>query len=217
MFSIFFLIECGQGLKYVAGKVATRSLHTQSLPLALLAMCLCPSYDSSNSIEAGGGAGNSATSGLVGDFHFSCVAPVPASVSMMLVMLLLLPAVVVILRQPHVHNQSMPGPVLPQGLFLKSVAYGAMTLFMCGYHVHEKAILVTILPLTVLLRPSCVRGAGVGFSSVLERERWHGLYLQVCAGGVTGLLPLLMNVEELALKGERAAGTGSRMIRFACD
>jgi hypothetical protein len=96
--------------------------------------------------------------------------------------------------------------VLPYGLFIKTVTYAAMSLFMFGYHVHEKAILVTLLPLTMILSPSNVsgtKGAGGGavFSNVLERERWHAVFLQVTAAGVVSLLPLLINPEEQALKG----------------
>lgn len=94
-------------------------------------------------------------------------------------------------------------PILPYGLFLKTVSYGAMTLFMFGYHVHEKAILVTLLPLTLLLSPSSIAEPGLGFGTNRERELWHAVFLQVAAGGVTALLPLLMRVEELALKGEK--------------
>jgi alpha-1,3-glucosyltransferase len=183
----------------VAGKLAVQSMQSQSLALSVVAFALCPSYDSTET-----GSLNASTSGLVGEFQFSCLASVPASLSMFLVVVMQLPAVVMILRQPHVHDKS-PGttPVLAQGLFLKSAAYAAVTLFMFGYHVHEKAILVALIPLTVLLRPSCVDGVvGPGFESVRERERWHAVYLQVAAGGVTALLPLLMNVEELALKGD---------------
>ena len=128
------------------------------------------------------------------------------------------------------HSVSKHTPILPLGLFLKTVAYGALTLFLFGYHVHEKAILVTLLPLTLLLSPSNTtttatattddktrakhrvysstasqdtgRDPGVGFGASRERELWHAVYLQVAAGGVTALLPLLMHVEELALKGE---------------
>ena len=93
-------------------------------------------------------------------------------------------------------------PALPCGLFFKTVSYAAMTFFIFGYHVHEKAILVTLLPLTMLLTPSITKESGLGFKSCRERELWHAVYMQVASGGIAALLPLLMNVEELALKGE---------------
>ena len=55
--------------------------------------------------EGTAGGLHAATSGLVGEFQFSCVPAVPAGVSMLLVVLLQLPAVVLLLRQPHCHAE----------------------------------------------------------------------------------------------------------------
>lgn len=204
--------------------MAVLSLRWHSPPLSLLSFLLCPAYDGYTPSDAAAGV-NAATSGLVGDFQFTCVPAVPAGVSMALVLLLLLPAIVLILLQPHHHDHSCSAledgdkdrgcsaftPVLQRGLFLKTVAYGAMTLFMFGYHVHEKAILVVLLPLTLLLQLAppgesndrrrdrdCERNR----DRDRERERWSVVYLQVAGGGVVGVLPLLMRPQELILKGK---------------
>jgi alpha-1,3-glucosyltransferase len=65
------------------------------------------------------------------------------------------------------------------------VAYCSFCTFMLSFHVHEKAILTAMIPLT-LLAPSCV-----------ELTR---LYLRTCAIGLLGLFPLLFQSGELLLK-----------------
>ena len=56
---------------------------------------------------------------------------------------------------------------------------------MLGYHVHEKAILTAIVPMT-LLAPYSRRAAR--------------LYIRMCTFGLFGILPLLFRPEELLLK-----------------
>ncbi len=61
----------------------------------------------------------------------------------------------------------------------------SMSSFMLGYHVHEKAILTAIIPMT-LLAPYSRRAAR--------------LYIRMCTFGLFGILPLLFRPEELLLK-----------------
>ena len=56
---------------------------------------------------------------------------------------------------------------------------------MLGYHVHEKAVMTAILPLTLLATGS---------------RHAARLYLRTCLFGFFGLLPLLFRVEELLFK-----------------
>lgn len=56
---------------------------------------------------------------------------------------------------------------------------------MVAYHVHEKAILTAIIPMTLLATSS---------------RRATRLYLRTCTFGLFGLLPLLFRPEELLLK-----------------
>jgi len=65
------------------------------------------------------------------------------------------------------------------------VVFSAMSNFMAGYHVHEKAIMTCIIPL--------------GFLAVTSRDAAR-LYLRLSALGHFGLLPLLFRSEELILK-----------------
>jgi alpha-1,3-glucosyltransferase len=64
-------------------------------------------------------------------------------------------------------------------------AYCSLSVFMLGYHVHEKAIMSTIIPLTVLSLES------------IDHAR---LYIRVCAFGHLGLLPLLFRPVESLFK-----------------
>ena len=57
--------------------------------------------------------------------------------------------------------------------------------FMLGYHVHEKAIMTAIIPLTLLATDS---------------PRNARLYIRICTFGLFGLLPLLFRPEELLCK-----------------
>ena len=56
---------------------------------------------------------------------------------------------------------------------------------MLAYHVHEKAIMTAIIPLTLLIPLS------------ISHAR---LYLRTCIFGIYGLFPLLYRVQELPLK-----------------
>jgi len=56
---------------------------------------------------------------------------------------------------------------------------------MLGYHVHEKAVMTAIVPLTLLATGS---------------RRAARLYFRTCLFGIFGLLPLLYRVQELPLK-----------------
>ena len=68
---------------------------------------------------------------------------------------------------------------------LHCTVFCAMTSFMLAYHVHEKAIMTAIIPLTLLASNSvdCAR-----------------LYLRISALGLLGLFPLLFRPIELPLK-----------------
>ena len=70
-------------------------------------------------------------------------------------------------------------------LLLHSIVYCSFATFMWAYHVHEKAILTAMVPLTLLATTS------------VDAAR---LYLRTCALGLFGLFPLLYQPAELTLK-----------------
>jgi len=65
-----------------------------------------------------------------------------------------------------------------KNLVLRHIVLNA---FMLGYHVHEKAILSTIIRLTLL--------------TLVSRNRAR-LYIYLCAFGQFGLLPLMFHIAE---------------------
>jgi alpha-1,3-glucosyltransferase len=69
--------------------------------------------------------------------------------------------------------------------FLYCIIYGALASFMLAYHVHEKAIMTAIIPLTMLVR---------------ESTETKLLYLRINALGLIGLFPVLFRPIELPLK-----------------
>lgn len=68
---------------------------------------------------------------------------------------------------------------------VQCVVFCAFSTFMLAYHVHEKAIMTSIVPLTLLAATS---------------EENARLYLRTCALGHFGLLPLLFRPVELPFK-----------------
>ncbi|KAL9180745.1 hypothetical protein ACHAXT_011198 [Thalassiosira profunda] len=69
--------------------------------------------------------------------------------------------------------------------FVAAVVFCSMSGFMLGYHVHEKAIMTAIIPLTLLTATHATTAR---------------FYIRLCAFGLFGLLPLLFRPEELLLK-----------------
>mmetsp|Transcript_599 Transcript_599/g.931 ORF Transcript_599/g.931 Transcript_599/m.931 type:complete len:603 (-) Transcript_599:178-1986(-) len=72
-----------------------------------------------------------------------------------------------------------------RSFFVTAVVFSSFSGFMLAYHVHEKAIMTAILPLTLLSTQS---------------RRHAQLYLRTSALGHFGLLPLLYQPAELGLK-----------------
>lgn len=73
----------------------------------------------------------------------------------------------------------------PGKFFIHAVVFCALSGFMLGYHVHEKAIMTAIIPLTLL---------------ATNTRQTARLFIRTCAFGIFGILPLLFRVEELPLK-----------------
>ena len=76
-----------------------------------------------------------------------------------------------------------------QGILL-SISYSALVSFLTAYHVHEKAVVTTLLPLTVWAVVAAEQDAGAALA----------LLTQTTAAAVLGLAPLLFRPVELCLK-----------------
>ena len=70
----------------------------------------------------------------------------------------------------------------------ESIVFVSLCAFMLAYHVHEKAILTALIPLTLLVEPS-------------PREEYHNvLFWYMTVWGLLGLFPLLFRQIELTFK-----------------
>jgi alpha-1,3-glucosyltransferase len=73
---------------------------------------------------------------------------------------------------------------------MQAIVYSSFCTFMLAYHVHEKAILTTLIPLTLL-----VNNTGNTNNNV-----YNFLFYQVALWGLLGLFPLFFEPVELAFK-----------------
>lgn len=80
----------------------------------------------------------SSTSGLVGDINHTFLPQISPAVTLFLTVLFILPAVYKLFR-------NVKNPIY----FLKSLVICSLTAFLFGWHVHEKAILMAIIPLSI--------------------------------------------------------------------
>eukprot|EP00536_Pseudo-nitzschia_multiseries_P012618 jgi/Psemu1/244741/estExt_Genewise1.C_4920032 len=71
---------------------------------------------------------------------------------------------------------------------IEAVVYVSFCAFMLAYHVHEKAILTTMIPLTLLVEPT-------------PRSEYHNLlFWHIATWGLLGIFPLLFRPIELTVK-----------------
>jgi hypothetical protein len=113
------------------------------------------------------------TGGVVGDMSFGLLPAVTPAFTAALTLLMMLPVLVDVWRRPH-----------PR-LFPQALAYCLLTGFMCGWHVHEKAI----LPVLALLAICAADSADAA-----------KLFLFASAVGHACLLPLLFTPAEAPVK-----------------
>ncbi|XP_066444351.1 dolichyl pyrophosphate Glc1Man9GlcNAc2 alpha-1,3-glucosyltransferase [Eleutherodactylus coqui] len=116
----------------------------------------------------------SMTGGLVQEFEHSVLPSVTPMATLICTLISILPSVLCLWFRPRG----------PQG-FLRCLILCALSSFMFGWHVHEKAILLAILPLSVLA-VSGVKDAGI--------------YFILTTAGHFSLFPLLFTPEELPIK-----------------
>jgi alpha-1,3-glucosyltransferase len=85
---------------------------------------------------------------------------------------------------------------------LLSFLFSALVSFQVGYHVHEKAIMTTLVPMLVLLFIPSIRASTSRLSlrSGAPGGPFPVLLWEITAWGLLGLFPLLFESRELALK-----------------
>ncbi|XP_046665129.1 probable dolichyl pyrophosphate Glc1Man9GlcNAc2 alpha-1,3-glucosyltransferase [Homalodisca vitripennis] len=116
----------------------------------------------------------SMTGGLVQEYQHSVLPSVAPSTTFVLTLLSIVPCLVKLWR--------CPGNPLH---FVRCLVLCALSAFMFGWHVHEKAILIVIIPLTLL-------------AVVWRREAQT--YLLLCTVGHFSLFPLLFTPMENCIK-----------------
>ncbi|XP_031729891.1 dolichyl pyrophosphate Glc1Man9GlcNAc2 alpha-1,3-glucosyltransferase [Anarrhichthys ocellatus] len=116
----------------------------------------------------------SMTGGLVQEFQHSVLPSVTPSVTLVCTLLSILPAVASIWWRPRGARG-----------FLRCLLLCALGSFMFGWHVHEKAVLLAILPLSIL---------------AVESREDAGIYLVLTTTGHYSLFPLLFSPAELPIK-----------------
>ncbi|KAJ2315051.1 glycosyl transferase [Coemansia sp. RSA 2705] len=119
---------------------------------------------------------SSSTRGRVGDTRFAVLPDVPPLATFAATLVAMAPACVVLMRRK-----------LDAVHFVQAVVLCAYASFMFGWHVHEKAIILVLVPLGLLVAMSPSR-------YVL---RMHAV---LSVAGFYGLLPLLYGAQELPLK-----------------
>jgi alpha-1,3-glucosyltransferase len=77
----------------------------------------------------------SLTGGLVGEGSFGMLPPITPGVTALVTLLSMIPSLAMLWRRPRPSS------------FTSAIVYAAMCSFMLGWHVHEKAILLALIPL----------------------------------------------------------------------
>uniref|UniRef100_A0A673WHW9 Alpha-1,3-glucosyltransferase n=3 Tax=Salmo trutta TaxID=8032 RepID=A0A673WHW9_SALTR len=116
----------------------------------------------------------SMTGGLVQEFQHSILPSVSPSITLICTLLSIMPAVLSIWRRPRGTRG-----------FLRCLVVCALGSFMFGWHVHEKAILMAILPFSIL---------------AVESREDAGIFLMLTTTGHYSLFPLLFTAAELPIK-----------------
>ncbi|KAG0371133.1 family 57 glycosyltransferase [Gamsiella multidivaricata] len=136
------------------------------------------------------------TRGLVGDTAFGILPTVTAQHTLILTVLLQIPSLIAVFRKPTFDR------------FIGSVALSAFASFLAGWHVHEKAILLCTITMSVaianLVGTSPNSGAGAG---ALADQKGGALtprdvrsFMIVSLAGYIGLWPLFFSREETPIK-----------------
>ncbi|CAO3564162.1 unnamed protein product [Mortierella alpina] len=138
------------------------------------------------------------TRGLVGDTAFGVLPTVTAQHTLILTVLLQIPGLISVFRNPTFER------------FIGSVVLSAFASFLAGWHVHEKAILLCTVTMSVAIAnqigasPNSGAGAGVlsdsqkGGSLLTPRDVRS--FLIVSLAGYIGLWPLFFTREETPIK-----------------
>ncbi|XP_036364126.1 probable dolichyl pyrophosphate Glc1Man9GlcNAc2 alpha-1,3-glucosyltransferase isoform X1 [Octopus sinensis] len=114
------------------------------------------------------------TGGLVQEFHHTVLPSITPHITLLLTFLAIFPVLLSIWIKPQ-KGKSL----------IEAVALCAFGSYMFGWHVHEKAILMVILPLSLL---------------VMDQKQYARVFLMVSTTGHYSLFPLLFTKPETPIK-----------------
>lgn len=124
----------------------------------------------------------SMTGGLVHNIQHAFLPSVQPMHTILLTLLCTLPALWKLWRRPH--------PLL----FPPVLVYATLTFFMCGWHVHEKAILVVLLPLALLALDNLHTARTYLFMSLLAHFSLFPLFFEPREAPIKLLLTLAYTI-----------------------
>lgn len=116
---------------------------------------------------------NSVTRGLVGDTTFAVLPEISAAMCSILALATMFPPLVKLFVNASWEN------------FVGAVTLCAYSSFLFGYHVHEKAILLVIIPFSLI---------------ALKDRRYFGAFRPLAVAGHVSLFPLLFTPAEFPIK-----------------
>ncbi|KXL47901.1 glycosyltransferase family 57 protein [Acidomyces richmondensis BFW] len=119
------------------------------------------------------GAVNSVTRGLVGDTAFAVLPNISPRVTFILTLAAQIPSLIKLFFQPTWDN------------FVATLTLCGYASFLFGWHVHEKAILLVIIPFSLL---------------ALKDRRYLGAFRPLAVSGHVSLFPLLFTAMEAPVK-----------------
>ncbi|KAJ2456613.1 glycosyl transferase [Coemansia sp. RSA 2424] len=120
----------------------------------------------------------SSTRGRVGDTSFAVLPDIPPIATFIATLLAQIPACAVLMRG----NKKRRGPQR----FTQAVVLCAYASYMFGWHVHEKAILLILVPLSLL--------------TAAPTQRTLRMFAVLSTAGYYSLFPLLFGAQELPIK-----------------
>lgn len=116
---------------------------------------------------------NSVTRGLIGDSTFAVLPEISPTVCLALTVGTMIPPLVKLFMNAKWDN------------FVGAVTLCGYSSFLFGYHVHEKAILLVIIPFTLI---------------ALKDRRYFGAFRPLAVAGHVSLFPLLFTPAEFPIK-----------------
>ncbi|GAB7353515.1 hypothetical protein MBLNU459_g3960t2 [Dothideomycetes sp. NU459] len=116
---------------------------------------------------------NSVTRGLVGDTSFAVLPDIPPRMTFVLTLATQIPALIKLFVHPT------------WDVFVGAITLCGYASFLFGWHVHEKAILLVIIPFSLI---------------ALKDRRYLGAFRPLAVSGHVSLFPLLFTAQEFPIK-----------------